>query len=63
MGSDLDGAHESEALCHALGEHLLNGTLPPDDAYWWTRIVVEEALAAVVVMCLPQSKRPDSVAA
>jgi hypothetical protein len=37
---------ESEAIWESIGLRLLEGTLPPDDAYWWTRIATREALAA-----------------
>jgi hypothetical protein len=35
---------EFEALCSALTRRLQNGALPPDEAYWWTRILFAEAV-------------------
>jgi hypothetical protein len=37
---------ESRAICEAIGLRLVAGTLPPDDAFWWTRIATREVLAA-----------------
>jgi hypothetical protein len=34
---------DARALCETLREHIARGTLPPDEAYWWTRVVVAEA--------------------
>jgi hypothetical protein len=36
---------ETDAICGALCERLLNGTLSPDEAYWWTRIALWEVVA------------------
>jgi hypothetical protein len=36
-------AVEFDRLCDVLCERLLNDSLPPDDAYWWTRIAMQEA--------------------
>ncbi len=36
---------ESHAICGSLCERLRSGTLPPDEAYWWTRIAVSDLLA------------------
>jgi hypothetical protein len=33
---------ELDALCESLKRWILEGTMPPDDAYWWTRIVAGE---------------------
>jgi hypothetical protein len=33
---------EFVAVCESLGQRLLDGTMPPDEAYWWTRIVASE---------------------
>jgi hypothetical protein len=35
---------ECGAVCEALVERLVRGSLPPDDAYWWTLIAIEEAV-------------------
>jgi hypothetical protein len=40
---ELRRAAEFDRLCDALCERLLTNTIPPDDAYWWARIAVEEA--------------------
>jgi hypothetical protein len=40
-------AVESEALCRTLCERLLSHSLPPEEAYWWTRIAVEEVEAVL----------------
>jgi len=34
---------EYECLCASLCEQLSQGSIPPDEAYWWTRIAIEEA--------------------
>lgn len=40
-----DFAHaEFDSLCGALVRRLRNDTLPPDEAYWWTRILFAEAV-------------------
>ena len=36
---------ECRVLCETLCERLAGGLLSPDEAYWWTRIAVEEAAA------------------
>ncbi len=35
---------EFESLCGAVIRRLRNQTLPPDEAYWWTRILFSEAV-------------------
>jgi hypothetical protein len=40
---------EFDGLCAALCNRLLNHTIPPDDAYWWARIVTEEAAGATTL--------------
>ena len=32
-------------LCDRVRDQILHGLLPPDEAYWWTRIAVAEAVA------------------
>jgi hypothetical protein len=34
---------EYSAFCETLRQRLVGGTLPPEEAYWWTQIAVEEA--------------------
>ncbi len=36
---------ETDAICDALIERLQQGTLPPDEAYWWTRIALSDVVA------------------
>jgi len=43
-----DGARrvaEYEELCDTLSEWIATDRVPPDDAYWWTRIALTEATA------------------
>lgn len=35
---------EFDALCSAVIRRLHDDTLPPDEAYWWTRILFSEAV-------------------
>lgn len=42
---DTPVSREWEVMCQALREMLLDGSLPPDEAYWWTRIIAEELAA------------------
>lgn len=35
---------EFDSLCSAVIRRLRNDTLPPDEAYWWTRILFSEAV-------------------
>jgi hypothetical protein len=30
-------------LCESLNQKVIAGAMPPDDAYWWTRIALCEA--------------------
>ncbi len=50
-------AAEVDRLCQTLCERLLTNSLPPDDAYWWTRIAIEEA-AAVLAQSLASERAP-----
>ena len=36
---------EYSGLCQTLRQLLVDDALPPDEAYWWTRIALEEHLA------------------
>jgi hypothetical protein len=36
---------ECRVFCETLCDRLERGLLSPDEAYWWTRIAVEEAAA------------------
>jgi hypothetical protein len=31
--------YELDTLCDSIRQRLIDGTMPPDDAYWWARIV------------------------
>jgi hypothetical protein len=42
---------ESHAICGTLCERLRSGSLPPDEAYWWTRIAVSDLLARLDEPC------------
>jgi hypothetical protein len=58
---DQQRAVETEALCRTLCERLLSDSLPPEEAYWWTRIVVEEAVGVLTRSLVDTA--PDAVAA
>jgi hypothetical protein len=38
---------EHDALAETICARLRDGSLPPDEAYWWTRILVEGAIACL----------------
>jgi|RhiMetdeSRZDD1v2_1073273.scaffolds.fasta_scaffold00095_32 hypothetical protein len=38
---------EVSALCDRVREQIIGGLLPPDEAYWWTRIAICEAVAVL----------------
>ena len=40
-----DVLSEHDALAETICARLRDGSLPPDEAYWWTRILVEGAIA------------------
>jgi hypothetical protein len=42
---------ESHAICGTLCERLRSGSMPPDEAYWWTRIAVSDLLARLEEPC------------
>jgi hypothetical protein len=42
---DARTAAEYRGLCETLRESIEEDRLPPDEAYWWTRIVLAEAAA------------------
>jgi hypothetical protein len=39
-----DVLSEHEVLADTICARLRDGSLPPDEAYWWTRILVEAAI-------------------
>jgi hypothetical protein len=53
---------EFDSLCSAIARRLRNNTLPPDEAYWWTRILVSEAAVHLHKGCV-LDWRPASSAA
>ena len=42
---------ETDAICEALIARLREGTLPPDEAYWWTRIALSDVIARLADGC------------
>ncbi len=38
---------EYAAVCKSICERIRQGTLPPDDAYWWTRALVADPVFAM----------------
>lgn len=36
---------EVSTLCDRVRDQIISGLLPPDEAYWWTRIAIREAVA------------------
>ena len=34
-------------LCDRVREQIISGLLPPDEAYWWTRIAIREAVSVL----------------
>ncbi len=42
---------ETDAICNALIARLREGTLPPDEAYWWTRIALSDVIARLADGC------------
>jgi len=41
--SRIRAQREFEVVSEAFSRRLREGSVPPDDAYWWTRVIVEEA--------------------
>jgi len=44
-GRDAKTAADYRGLCETLCEEIAEDRLPPDEAYWWTRIALAEAAA------------------
>ena len=43
IGDPLARARQDcNAFCDTLQQRIAGGTLPPEEAYWWTQIAVEE---------------------
>jgi hypothetical protein len=53
---------EYETLCQTLRDRLRIGAMPPDEAYWWTRVLVEEAVAVAHSWLPPGGPHKPSVA-
>ena len=49
--ADWPGPAESDQISGTLRERVLNGTSPPDEAYWWTRIAFLDAVARLTDAC------------
>ena len=49
---------EFDALCTTIGQRLLDGSLPPNDAYWWARIICTEALTRLSARCRAGQRDP-----
>ena len=45
-------AADYEGLCETFHEWIAADRLPPDDAYWWTRIALTEATAFLEHSCI-----------
>ena len=43
VAADLQREHD--VMADVICARLLDGSLPPDEAYWWTRILAEGAIA------------------
>jgi hypothetical protein len=39
---------EFEAISNLICLRIQDGTMPPDDAYWWTRVLVADAVCALM---------------
>jgi hypothetical protein len=48
---------EFDSLCAAIIQRLQNGSLPPDEAYWWSRIACSTALTRLSDRC--RTGEPD----
>jgi hypothetical protein len=42
---------EYEVISEALSRRLMEGSLPPNEAYWWTRVLLWEAAARLADAC------------
>jgi hypothetical protein len=52
---------EFDSLCTAIARRLRNNTLPPDEAFWWTRILVSEAAVHLHKGCTLELRPASSV--
>lgn len=39
---------EFDAVSHLICLRIQDGSMPPDDAYWWTRVLVADAVCALM---------------
>jgi hypothetical protein len=51
---------EYESLCETIAERLTTDSLPPDEAYWWTRILTAEAVMRLNHGGTRQESSPNS---
>jgi hypothetical protein len=69
----LEAQAEFETICDTVCARIRNGSLPPDEAYWWTRILFEEGVARLAVLAMlpgratstgdPEEPRPSDAQA
>jgi hypothetical protein len=52
---------ENQAICRSLCERLRSGTLPPDEAYWWTRIAVSDMRMRLADSCAADPQEHEAV--
>jgi hypothetical protein len=57
----LEAQAEFEAICDKVCVRLREGSLPPDEAYWWTRILFQEAVARLAVLSMITRRIPYDV--
>jgi len=39
---------EYEAVAESICRRIQDGTMPPDDAYWWTRVLFADAVCTMM---------------
>lgn len=39
---------EFDAVCRSICRRIKEGSIPPDDAYWWTRVLFADAVFVTV---------------
>ena len=49
---------EYDALCSTIERRLRDGSLPPNEAYWWARIICGEALTRLSQRCVAGRRDP-----
>jgi hypothetical protein len=48
----LEAQTEFETICDRVCARLRDGSLPPEEAYWWTRILFQEAVSRLAVLSM-----------